>query len=137
MLTLGTIITHSSRGNLKQLVAELPFFSCAVILTILCRGQALDVMVGGMALVMIFQLIIGGFRSYIFTHGANRADAELSSKLFKRMMYLPSSFYSHMSAGDIVARVRELEKIRQFITGTGVTLVLDGIFAIIYLVVMF
>lgn len=116
-----------------------PLFTQVIIDNVLVHHSVstLDVMVGGMALVMIFQLIIGGFRSYIFTHGANRADAELSSKLFKRMMYLPSSFYSHMSAGDIVARVRELEKIRQFITGTGVTLVLDGIFAIIYLVVMF
>ena len=116
-----------------------PLFTQVIIDNVLVHRSVstLDIMVGGMALAMLFQLTIGGFRSYIFTHAANRVDAELGSMLFKRMMCLQSSFYNSMPAGDVVARVRELEKIRQFITGTGVTLVLDGIFAVVYLLVMF
>jgi ATP-binding cassette subfamily B protein len=39
--------------------------------------------------------------------------------------------------GDTVARVQELEQIRQFLTGTALTVVLDSIFAVVYLALMF
>jgi ATP-binding cassette subfamily B protein len=39
--------------------------------------------------------------------------------------------------GDTVARVQELENIRQFLTGTALTVVLDSIFAVVYLALMF
>ncbi len=116
-----------------------PFFTQVIIDDVLVHNSlsTLDIMVGGMALVMLFQLLLGGFRSFIFTNIANKADAELSARLFRHMMFLQTSFYNHWPSGDVVARVRELEKVRQFITGTGLTLVLDAIFAVIYMAVMF
>ena len=116
-----------------------PFFTQIIIDDVLVHNSVstLDIMVGGMAMVMMFQLILGGFRSYIFTNIANKADAELSARLFKHLMFLQTSFYNNWTSGDVVTRIRELEKVRQFITGTGVTLVLDAIFAVIYMAVMF
>ena len=39
--------------------------------------------------------------------------------------------------GDSVARVRELENIRSFLTGQALTLVLDLLFSVVFIVVMF
>ena len=39
--------------------------------------------------------------------------------------------------GDTVARVQELEQIRQFLTGTALTVILDSFFAVVYLALMF
>jgi ATP-binding cassette subfamily B protein len=52
-------------------------------------------------------------------------------------MRLPLSYFEARRVGDTVARVQELENIRQFLTGTALTVILDAIFAVVYLVIMF
>ena len=116
-----------------------PFFTQVIIDDVLVHNSVstLDIMVGGMGLVMVFRLLIDGFRSYIFTNIASRADARLSSGLFHHLIYLPVAFFNRWSSGEIVARLREVEQIRQFITGTAMTVLLDVVFTVIYMAVMF
>ncbi len=116
-----------------------PFFTQVIIDDVLVHNSVstLDIMVGGMGLVMVFRLLIDGFRSYIFTNIASRADARLSSGLFHHLIYLPVAFFNRWSSGEIVARLREVEHIRQFITGTAMTVLLDVVFTVIYMAVMF
>lgn len=52
-------------------------------------------------------------------------------------MRLPLSYFEARRVGDTVARVQELENIRSFLTGTAMTVVLDAVFASVYLTVMF
>jgi len=52
-------------------------------------------------------------------------------------MRLPLSYFEARRVGDTVARVQELENIRQFLTGTALTVILDAVFAVVYLVIMF
>jgi ATP-binding cassette subfamily B protein len=52
-------------------------------------------------------------------------------------MRLPLAYFESRRVGDTVARVQELEHIRQFLTGTALTVVLDSIFAVVYLALMF
>ncbi|MEB3214917.1 MAG: type I secretion system permease/ATPase [Nostocales cyanobacterium 94392] len=97
----------------------------------------LDVMAIALLLVAGFESVLGILRLFIFTHTARRLDLSLSAQLFRHLMRLPLSYFESRRVGDTVARVQELEQIRQFLTGTALTVVLDSIFAVVYLVLMF
>ncbi|NMG06462.1 type I secretion system permease/ATPase [Brasilonema sp. UFV-L1] len=97
----------------------------------------LDVMAIALLLTAIFEAILGILRLFIFTHTARRLDLSLSAQLFRHLMRLPLAYFESRRVGDTVARVQELEQIRQFLTGTALTVVLDSIFAVVYLGLMF
>ena len=97
----------------------------------------LDVMAIALLLVAIFEAILGILRLFIFTHTARRLDLSLSAQLFRHLMRLPLAYFESRRVGDTIARVQELEQIRQFLTGTALTVILDSIFAVVYLALMF
>lgn len=97
----------------------------------------LDVMAIALLSVASFEAILGILRLFIFTHTARRLDLSLSAQLFRHLMRLPLSYFESRRVGDTVARVQELEQIRQFLTGTALTVILDSIFAVVYLALMF
>ncbi|HEX9062758.1 MAG TPA: type I secretion system permease/ATPase [Clostridia bacterium] len=96
----------------------------------------LDVLALGLALIAIFEMVMGMARSYIFTHTTSRIDIMLGSRLFKHLFSLPLRYFEVRRVGDTIARVRELENIRQFLTGTPLTSALDLMFMIVYVAVM-
>ncbi len=101
------------------------------------RGMStLDVLVFALAAIALFEAVLGGLRTFVFTHTTNRIDVELGAKLFRHLMSLPLAYFQARRVGDSVARVRELETIRQFLTGSALTLVIDLLFTGIFLAVM-
>lgn len=97
----------------------------------------LDVMAVALLFAAIFEACLGTLRMFIFTHTTNRLDMGLSAQLFRHLMRLPLSYFESRRVGDTVARVQELEEIRQFLTSTALTVILDSIFSVVYLAVMF
>ncbi|RUW65448.1 ABC transporter transmembrane domain-containing protein, partial [Mesorhizobium sp. M1E.F.Ca.ET.063.01.1.1] len=55
----------------------------------------------------------------------------------RHLMALPIAYFQTRRVGDSVARVRELENIRQFLTSSALTLVIDLVFTVVFLAVMF
>ncbi|MBD3881637.1 type I secretion system permease/ATPase [Phormidium tenue FACHB-886] len=96
----------------------------------------LDVMAVALVLTAVFEAVLGILRMFIFTHTTNRLDMALSAQLFRHLLRLPLSYFEARRVGDTVARVQELEEIRQFLTSTALTVVLDSIFSVVYLVMM-
>ena len=76
-------------------------------------------------------------RTYVLTHTTSRIDVELGARLFDHLLRLPLSFFETRATGQTVARVRELETIRAFLTGQGLSAVIDLVFAVIAIGVMF
>ena len=102
------------------------------------RGlSTLEVMVAGLALIALFEAVLSGLRTYLFSHTSNRIDVELGARVFRHLMRLPLAYFEARRVGDSVARVRELETIRQFITSSSITLVLDLAFCAVFVGVMF
>ena len=102
------------------------------------RGlSTLEVMVAGLALIALFEALLSGLRTYLFSHTSNRIDVELGARVFRHLMRLPLAYFERRRVGDSVARVRELETIRQFITSSSITLVLDLCFGAVFIGVMF
>jgi ATP-binding cassette subfamily B protein len=116
-----------------------PIITQVVIDKVMVQGSlpTLDVMAIALLGVAFFEAFLGILRLFIFTHTARRLDLSLSAQLFRHLMRLPLSYFEARRVGDTVARVQELENIRQFLTGTALTVVLDAIFAVVYLVIMF
>jgi ATP-binding cassette, subfamily B, bacterial len=98
--------------------------------------STLHVMAIALLGVGIFEAILGILRLFIFTHTARRLDLSLSSQLFRHLLQLPLAYFEARRVGDTVARVQELENIRQFLTGTALTVVLDAAFIVVYLALM-
>lgn len=97
----------------------------------------LDVMAIALLGVAVFEAVLGTLRLFIFTHTARRLDLSLSAQVFRHLMRLPLAYFEARRVGDTVARVQELEQIRQFLTGTAITVILDSVFAVVYLALMF
>ena len=60
----------------------------------------------------------------------------MSAKLFKHLFSLPLKYFESRRVGETVARVRELDQIRTFLTGTPLSSMIDTVFIIVYIVVM-
>ncbi|MFM0074598.1 type I secretion system permease/ATPase [Paraburkholderia sediminicola] len=84
----------------------------------------------------VFEVLLTGLRNYVFSHTTNRIDVELGARLFRHLLTLPLAYFEARRVGDTVARVRELENIRSFLTGQALTAVIDMIFSVIFLGVM-
>jgi subfamily B ATP-binding cassette protein HlyB/CyaB len=102
------------------------------------RGYStLTLLVVGLGLISLFDVVLSAIRSYTFAHTSNRIDVELGARIYRHLTALPFAYFQARRVGDSVARVRELETIRQFITGSSITLVLDLFFGFVFVAVMF
>lgn len=91
----------------------------------------------GIMIVYVYELIIGLCRSYLFVHTTNRIDVTLSARLFHHLFGLPLKYFESRRVGETVARVRELDQIRSFLTGTPLSSMIDVFFIVVYIVVLF
>jgi subfamily B ATP-binding cassette protein HlyB/CyaB len=96
----------------------------------------LDVMAVGFLVIVVFESVIGGMRNYLFSHTTNRVDVELGARLFQHLVNLPLAYFENRQVGQTVARMRELDSIRNFITGTALTLLIDLSFTFVFLAVL-
>jgi ATP-binding cassette subfamily B protein len=85
----------------------------------------------------VFEAILNTLRTYHFVDATNRIDMSLGSEIIDHLLRLPLSYFERRPVGEIATRVGELERIRQFLTGTALTVVLDAFFSVIYIIVMF
>jgi subfamily B ATP-binding cassette protein HlyB/CyaB len=84
----------------------------------------------------IFEVLLTGLRNFIFSHTTNRIDVELGARLFRHLIALPLPYFGARRVGDTVARVRELENIRNFMTGQALTAFIDLVFSVVFIGVM-
>jgi subfamily B ATP-binding cassette protein HlyB/CyaB len=133
---LGEVLLVSLVLNLFGLVTPL-FFQVVMDKVLVHRGlTTLDVIAFGLLVVSIFEVLLSGLRSYVFAHTTSRIDVELGARLFRHLLHLPLGYFQARRVGDSVARVRELENIRAFLTGNSITVVLDVLFTVVFIGVM-
>ncbi|KCZ97335.1 type I secretion system ATPase [Hyphomonas polymorpha PS728] len=133
---LRDVLIASFFIQLLALVTPL-FFQIVIDKVLVHNGlTTLEVLAIGFLVVSVFDVVLAGLRTYLFTHTTSRVDAELGSRLFSHLTRLPMAYFQARRVGDSVARVRELDTIRDFLTSSALTVVLDLFFAIIFLIVM-
>ncbi|MBS78369.1 type I secretion system permease/ATPase [Variovorax sp.] len=133
---LGEVLLISFMLQLFALVSPL-FFQVVMDKVLVHRGlTTLDVLVVGLVVVVIFESLLNGLRSYVFSHTTSRIDVELGARLFRHLVQLPLAYFQARRVGDSVARVRELENIRSFLTGNALTVLLDVVFSVVFVAIM-
>src|SRR5215831_9172470 len=134
---LGEVLVASFFLQLFALVSPL-FFQVVIDKVLVHHSMStLDVLMIGLVAISTFELILGIFRTYLFAHTTNRIDVELGARLFRHLLALPIAYFQARRVGDSVARVRELENIRNFLTSSALMLVIDLFFTLVFLAVMF
>ena len=134
---LGKVVVASFLIQLFALITPL-FFQVIIDKVLVHRGlTTLDVLAIGLMTVSIFEVVLSALRTYVFSHTTNRIDVGLGAKLFAHLLALPMSYFEARRVGDTVARVRELENVRNFLTGGALTVVVDLSFTFVFLIVMF
>jgi ATP-binding cassette, subfamily B, bacterial HlyB/CyaB len=134
---LSEVLVASFFLQLFALVSPL-VFQVVIDKVLVHRSMStLDVLAFALVGIAVFETILGILRTYLFSHTTNRIDVELGARLFRHLLALPLAYFQARRVGDSVARVRELENIRNFLTSSALTLVIDLFFAIVFLLVMF
>jgi subfamily B ATP-binding cassette protein HlyB/CyaB len=134
---LGEVLLASFFLQVLALITPL-FFQVVIDKVLAHQGlRTLDVLAIGLLVVSAFEVILGGLRTYLFSHTASRVDVELGAKLYRHLQGLPVAFFLARPVGTIVARVRELESIRNFLTSSALTLLIDVVFTVVFFAVMF
>jgi ATP-binding cassette, subfamily B, bacterial HlyB/CyaB len=96
-----------------------PLFFQLVINKVLLHNSysTLVVIAVGLLAAGLFDVALQYLRAYALNHTTSRIDVELGSRLMDHLLRLPLAYFEMRPAGQTVARMRELETLRSFLTG--------------------
>lgn len=116
-----------------------PLFTQVILDKVLVHHSlsTLDVLGIAFVVVSVFDFLLNLMRNYVFVDTTSKIDAKLGAKLYDHLMGLPFVYFQVRKVGNIIARVRELDQIREFIANKSITVLLDILFSFVFLVVMF
>ena len=100
-------------------------------------NSTLEVLIIGLFIISIFDFIIGFSRKHLLSHMTSIIDVTMVAKFFRHLTSLPLSFFSSKQTGDTVARFKEIEFVRNFISSGLLTSFIDFPFGIIFLIIMY
>ena len=115
-----------------------PLLIQQIIDAVISQGNVSTLNVLGTLLVGmgLAQAVLSSLRTYLFSDTTNRIDISLGSTIIDHLLRLPLGYFADRPVGEVSSRINELEKIRRFLTGTALTVILDAVFAVIYIAVM-
>ena len=115
-----------------------PLLIQQIIDAVISQGNYSSLNVLGTLLIAmaLAQALLGSLRTYLFSDTTNRIDISLGASIINHLLRLPLSYFAKRPVGEVSSRIGELERIRSFLTGTALTVLLDAIFSFIYIGVM-
>jgi len=133
---IGQVLLGSFVIQLFGLVT--PLFTQVILDKVLVHRTISTLNVLGFAflVVALFEFLLNLSRNYIFIHTTNKIDAKLGAKLFKHLFRLYYVYFENRQVGNIIARVRELDRIREFITNKAVSVLIDAFFSVVFIAIM-
>jgi subfamily B ATP-binding cassette protein HlyB/CyaB len=133
---LGEIVLISFVLQLIALATPLAFQVVMDKVLVNHAMKTLNVIAAGLFCATLFESVLSGIRTWVFARTSSKIDVELGARLFRHLLALPIDYFQSRRVGDSVARIRELENIRSFLTGNAITLVMDLFFSFVFLAVM-
>ncbi|WP_227734505.1 type I secretion system permease/ATPase [Yersinia proxima] len=113
-------------------------FESVIDKVLVSRGVgSLMVLGGAMVALAIAEPCYTFLRGWLFSHLSSRVGAELNTGLYRHLMGLPLGYFASQQTGQTIAKVREMEQIRSFLTGSALTMLLDLVFVSTFIAVMF
>ncbi|MFN7926970.1 MAG: peptidase domain-containing ABC transporter [Blastocatellia bacterium] len=97
----------------------------------------LNLMLLGMLIVAVFQTATVALRHYLMVHTSRRIDLQMVVGFYRHVLSLPLRFFEERKVGDILKRFAENQKVRDFLTGRALSVILDCMMIVVYLALMF
>ena len=123
---------------LQAMGIMMPLFTQVVIDKVVGNGglSTLTVLGVGMLVLALVQSVLSGVRTHLLNQVTTKLDAILGTRLFRHLISLPVPYYEHRRVGDTLMRVGSLGSVRQFLTGTSLTTILDAAFSVVFILLM-
>ncbi len=98
--------------------------------------DTLDILGAFLLGVALFEGLLNGLRTFLFIDTSNRIDVKLSAEVIDHLLRLPQNYFDNRRVGDMVYKFSMMGQIREFMTSTALTVVLDAVFSVVYVAVM-
>lgn len=133
---IGEVLLITLALNLLGLAAPL-FFQNIIDKVLVNNTMAtLQVLAFGFVAVSLWEVAFGWIRTRLYSETCQKIDVELGARLFRHLLGLPLAYFEARRVGDTAMRVRQLETIREFLTNASMSVLIDPIFVIVFLVAM-
>jgi ATP-binding cassette, subfamily C, bacteriocin exporter len=99
--------------------------------------RLLNLLSVGMIAILIFQLLIGYFKSLFALQTGQHIDARLILGYYKHLLKLPQRFFDTMRVGEIISRVNDAVKIRMFVNDVSLNLIVNLLIIVFSIGLMF
>ena len=133
---IGEVLLITLAINLLGLAAPLFFQNVVDKVLVHNTTSTLEVLAIGFVGVSIWETIFGWLRTRLYSETSQKIDVELGSKLFRHLLRLPLGYFECRRVGDTAMRVRQLETVREFLTNASLTVLIDPLFTVVFLGVM-
>ena len=122
----------------QMLTVSIPLIIQRIVDSVISQGniRALGVFGSSLIIIVILEGLISISRTIIFSRTANLIDIGVGMQVIDKLLTLPFSYFSKRNVGETTSRINEVENIRSFLTGSGLTVILDAIFIVIYIAIM-
>lgn len=133
---IGEVLAITLALNLLGLAA--PLFFQNVIDKVLVHNTlaTLQVLAFGFVVVSLWEVGFGWLRTRLYSETCQKIDVELGARLFRHLLSLPLSYFEGRRVGDTAMRVRQLETIREFLTNASMSVLIDPVFVVVFLLAM-
>ncbi len=99
--------------------------------------ELLNLLIVGFILVQVFMQLTALMRTYLTNFMVRNLDFSMMSQFFQHALSLPISFFAKRRTGDIFARFQENQTIRQFLTQSTISTMLNLLMVFFYFLVLF
>jgi ATP-binding cassette subfamily B protein len=116
-----------------------PLLTQIIIDKVLVQNSLSTLNVLGVVFVIIAvsSVALTAIRTYLFVDTTNRIDLSLGSRIMDHLYRLRLDYFQKRPVGEVSSRLHELENIREFLTGTAITVGMDGLFSVVYIAILF
>ena len=134
---IGEVLLITLAINILGLASPLFFQNVVDKVLVHDTLDTLKVLGIGFVAVSIWETLFGWLRTRLYSETSQKIDVELGAKLYRHLLGLPIGYFEARRVGDIAMRVRQLETIREFLTNASLSVLVDPVFTVVFLVVMY
>ncbi len=124
---------------LQVLALATPILTGVLVDRVVPRGDyhLLAVLAGGLAGIVAFHLFALVIRAHLLLHLRTHLDAQITLEFLDHLVDLPFVFFQRRSTGDLMMRLNSNQTIREILTSSAISGILDGILVSLYLLLLF
>ena len=133
---IGEVLMITLVLNLLGLASPLLFQN--IIDKVLAHNalSTLNVLAFAFVAIAVWETVFGWIRTRLYAETSQKIDVELGARAFRHLLALPLAYFEHRRVGDTVTRIRQLETIREFLTTASLTVLVDPLFTIVFMIAM-